>query len=303
MNNRGLSLIMMLIILLLLFNCGGGGKKLTGEFPETGIFISYKPSVGDTLQYKKESDILTEYYSIDYSRSSLAKSTLWQRMLIEDVKDNGEMTLTVFFDKEETGIFENNQYVPSKEESDIIGEYLTITTDSLGQLVKWEGLEGMGYDESGIDQGDQIASEYAAIGSDYFPNHPVKIGATWDKKTEATVSTEEGVTTQTTQKKYTLDDFVMFKGHKCAKLKINIIFTVSGEGEAEYEGDLISYWSDGKGDGKGDAYFDFENGYLVESELHWIQEFTITQVPQSTKEEQTISFYQEQTAKFTLITD
>ncbi|MBN2542710.1 hypothetical protein JXI42_07560 [bacterium] len=292
-------ILILMFISFLVITCGGG-KKLATEYFQNGVMISFKPSVGDTLPYKKDADILAEVSSPQGSQSSLAKTSDWRRVLVDEVKDNGEMTITVFFDKSEAGEFVNGQYIPSEDEDELVGEFLRVTLDSTGLLKDWNGLEGLGYDESGIDQGQEMANTFSAISLDYFPNKRVNVGDTWNKKTENSVNTEKGNTTRTTEKKYTVEDFVMYKGHKCAKLKVNITLTVSGEGEGEYEGDLYSSWSEGKGDGKGTTYFDFENGYLVESDLHWMLEFQITNMNQTSKEKTNYSFYQEQTANYKL---
>ncbi|HHS51074.1 MAG TPA: hypothetical protein ENN07_08170 [candidate division Zixibacteria bacterium] len=283
------------------FGCGKD-KKLTGDFIEHGVVVSYKPAEGKTIYFRSDSDNLTEFTQRGYHQSTLSKTTSWESFKIDSVSDN--MTaVTYTFLGSETGIFQSGQYQQQDEESETIGQSLSIIVDEDGKLIDWSGLEDLDIDESGVDQGEMMASNYASIYFDHFPTEPIKVGSRWERHNSMTVSTDEGDMNQSTIKRYIVQDFVLRDGHPCVKCKVEIVIDNTGEGMVESEGKSYQYFSEGKGQGTGTIYFNFEDGHPVYSTFNWILDFTIASVDLSTNEESSFTYYQEQKVTYNLISE
>ncbi|MCK5833106.1 hypothetical protein KAH81_05480 [bacterium] len=289
------------IVALLVFGCGGE-KKLIGDYLEKGIPVSYKPAQGQKVFYRSNADNLTEFTEQGYHQSTLSKTTSWESFTVDSVEN--EITgVTYKFLGSETGIFQNGMYQPQREEDDIIGQELSIIVDTDGKLIGWFGLEDLERDESGVDRGEMMASNYASIFFDHFPQELLKIGSEWVRENAMDVNTKEGDMHQMTKKIYTVQDFVEKDGHPCVKCKIKIIIDNTGEGTVDNEGTTYHYYNEGRGEGNGTVYFDFKAGYPIYSMFNWILDFTITSVDESTQEENSFSYYQEQKVTYHLITE
>jgi len=292
-------LILLPVICLLVAGCGGE-TKLTGDFVNTGVKVSYSPAQGKTLHYRSDSDNLTEFTEKGYHQSTLSKTTNYQSFSVTDFK-NDTTTLEYNFLFSETGIFQNGMYKKQEEEDELIGQKLSITVGPEGNMIGWAGLEDLEITDSGLDRGQLMASNYASIYLNHFPTEPIKVGSKWKRTNTMEVTTEDGIISQNVIKSYVVEDFVSKDEHPCVKCRITIEIDNSGEGTAENEGKHYNYYTEGKGQGNGTIYFDFENGYPVYSNFNWIVDFTITNVEVETQEEGSFTYYEEDNVTNTLV--
>ncbi len=297
---KALQFSMAVLAVVIVFLGCGGEKKLVLDNVGEGVKVSYAPAVGTTRFYRSDSDNLTEFTQEGYHQSTLSKTTEWKSFRVDSVK-NDVTAVTYNFLASETGIFQNGSYQKQEEEDEIIGQFLSIAVGPDGKLVDWGGLEDIESDESGIDQGEMMANNYASIFFNYFPTEPIKVGSTWKGENPMDVTTKEGNMHQITTKTYTVQDFVEKDGHPCVKCKIKIVIDNTGEGTATSEGKDYHYYNEGRGEGNGTVYFDFKSGYLVFSTFNWIVDFTITSVEDETQEKSTFTYYQEQKVSTTLV--
>lgn len=292
------------IALVFLFSaifCGcSGDKKLTGEYAVSGVKVSYAPAVGKTIYYRSDADVTTEFTEKGYHSSTLSKTTQYESFTINDYQ-NDTTTVTYRFIKSETGVFKDGSYKLQDREDEIIGQYLTLTLDPDGKLIKWSGLEDVEPDESGVNKAELTASQYASLILDYFPPKPIKVGESWVRENVMNVSTEQGDMHQKAKKTYTVVDFVEKNGKKCVKCNVKIVIDNTGEGTVENEGKSYKYFNEGKGQGNGVVYFDFENGYPILTTINWIIDFTINSIDLTTKEESKFRYFQEQKVTYNLI--
>jgi len=286
-------------MILLALGCGGD-KKLVGDYAEKGVVVSYKPAQGKTVFFRSDADNLTEFTQQGYNQSTLSKTTSWESFTIDSVTD-AITAVTYKFLASETGVFQGSNYEQQQEEDEIIGQRLSIAVGNDGKLVSWGGLEDLERDDSGVDRGEMMASNYASIYFDHFPTEPIKVGSKWERKNAMDVNTKEGDMHQSTTKKYTVQDFVMKNGKPCVKCKIEIIIDNTGEGSVTNEGKSYKYFNEGRGEGNGTVYFDFEGGHPVFSTFNWILDFTITSIEEASQEENSFTYYQEQKVTYNLV--
>ncbi|RKZ31936.1 hypothetical protein DRQ36_00420 [bacterium] len=284
---------------ILFFGCGGD-KKLVGDYITNGVEVSYAPAVGKTIYLRSDTDDHTEFTKSGYHESTLSKSTAYEAFTVNSVA-NDTTSVTYRFLYDETGIFKDSGYELVDEESELIGQALTIVVGPDGKLVDWSGLEDLEPDESGIDRGEMMASNYASIFFDHFPTEPIKVGSVWERVNSMDVSTKDGDMHQQTTKTYTVVDFVERDGYPCVKCKIKIVIDNTGEGVFEAEGKMYDYYNEGRGEGNGIVYFAFEAGHPVYSTFNWIVEFKITSVEQETQEENVFTYFQDQKVSYSLV--
>ncbi|MGB9561875.1 MAG: hypothetical protein ACPL6C_03575, partial [bacterium] len=148
---------------------------------------------------------------------------------------------------------------------------LTLQLDAEGKVVDWSGLTTVGFNEAGIDEGEMIANTYAIFGIIHFPLDTVKPGANWSRTFPIKLSTKKGTVEQLIEKNYYLKGFEIKDNRACARIETNIKVEVSGEGIVENE----KYYTKGEGKGKGEIFFDVENGCLYKSSTNWLLDFEI----------------------------
>lgn len=298
---KAIYLISMLLILSIIVIGCGAEKQLTGDYVTEGVKISYAPAEGKTVYYRSDSDDLTEFSEKGYTQSTLSKTTSYESFTVNYVRSD-TTSVSYGFLSEEVGIFQNETFEIQEEESDLIGQKLTIVIGPDGKLVDWSGLVDIEPSESGIDRAEMMASNYASIYYDYFPPRKLKVGDTWTRENSMNVTTEKGDMNQETIKEYELVDFVEYQGHPTAKCEVEITIDNTGEGTVtDDQGKEYAYYNEGKGEGKGTVYFDFEAGYPVYSTFNWIVDFTITSVDMETQEENVLTYYNEQKVSYTLV--
>ncbi|MFP4460015.1 MAG: hypothetical protein ACLFSQ_10560 [Candidatus Zixiibacteriota bacterium] len=295
-------LLLLPVLAILFFSCGGG-KQIMGDFRTEGMVISYEPSIGNTLSFVNKSDAVGEVITTQASRSILTKSERQLDITTENVTDE-EIKVSYTFGQMESGTFVNGEIQESDDEEDELeGQTLTIIVNREdGKMKDWEGLQELTFDEAGMNRGESMANDYTSIIFDYFPPKPVKIGSKWDVTNETKTSLEDGgFNEQSRTKEYELVDFVMYKGHKCAKVKVTIDINVNTETSGEdANGNSYDVIAEGMGEGRGEFYFDFENGHLVFSKYSWIIDLEQTAINVETGEKESYNMYQESHEKYTL---
>jgi hypothetical protein len=295
-------LLVLTILAPLLFLSCGGEKMLMGSFRTEGIIIGYKPASGKTLSYQNQSDEIGDVSVKGNTSSILSKSNSKIDITLGAVSDE-DIPISYLFKAEDSGTFVNGE-MQKNEESEMIGQTLTIHINPKdGKLLRWEGLDELTYNDAGMDAGQSTANSYASIIFDYFPDYPVKIGSKWEVVNDTKTDLKEGGYTKDTRtKSYELIDFVQKDGHKCAKCKVGIDIAVNTETTGESE-DKVKYDVKATGTGSGDGfiYFDFENGYLVESSYNWSIQINQDATNVDTGELQNFTLFQESQEKFILL--
>ncbi|GEM_PF-1653872 len=300
MKKKLILLVITILLSLVLLDCGGG-KSLVGDFVKEGVKVSYAPAVGDTFYYRQNTDSRTEFSVKGNFSSTLSKTRSYESFTVNSVvNDTTEVTYKYLFT--ETGVFRSGSYEKSDEEDPTIGQTFTIIVGPDGKLVNWRGLDDLEFDsESEIDRGEMIASDYACLYFDHFPPEPIKIGSTWERENTMEISTEKGEMHRRATKTYTVDDFVLRDDRKCVKCRINIEINNESEGTGASEEGTFSVRNEGRGEGNGILYFDFETGIPTYSSINWTMDFKQLAVDNQTQEEYEFTYYQEQKVVYSLV--
>lgn len=258
-----------LIIFLSFFS--GSKKEILQEVKNKGVVLSYANSKGLVLVYKSKSENIIEYYEKDITYATRSSVTRLDTFMVNTVDENGNIKLSVRFGPVSATVMEGNEIKPTEEGKELEGEKLELYLDRDGKIIDWSGLESIGFNEAGIDQGEMIANTYATFGVLHFPPDTLKIGSSWKKIFPTKLSTKKGAIEQNIEKNYLLKGFEIKDNHLCAKIATEIKVEVSGEGTIENE----KYYTKGTGNGKGEILFDIEGGYLYKSSTSWILDFEI----------------------------
>ncbi len=294
--------VSLVVSLGFLMSCGGP-KSLVQTIPAEGVELSIAPAVGETLAYKRKSDFFTEVSHAGGTQSNSTMNEQEYRMSFLDADESGAFEVKFFFDSEESGAFQNGQYVPAKEKSELVGKALTLSIDSAGKLGDWEISKSLGYAENGQSKDEIVAAEYHNRVEFYklLPTHPVNIGSTWTETITQDTAIEGGGTTVEDKQTFTIVDFANYKGHKCAKITVDISKVGKSNFEVTQEGTTYKVFAEQKSKGEGQIYFDFENGYIVEVEFKAATNANRNIENIDTDESQQMSMYNEQATSTELI--
>ncbi len=268
----------LLLIPLLVVGCAvtSGGKGEITPMGEQKIMLSYQPSEGETLIYKTESNGIVQVFVEDYSQTSQTHSTSIDTFIYLGEDSVGQKRFKFSFGEIKATKIEQGEIETDETQKELEGEELLLTIGKDWELKQWRGLEGIGYDESGVDRGELIANSYTAFTLVHLPDSAIHKGFGWQQKFSLKLDTRKGTTEQQITKKYKVRGFTVEDDHNCAEIEVDVTVEVSGEGITEAEGEKYSYWSEGEGKGKGKVYFDYQNGYLYKGSTDWIIDFEIT---------------------------
>ncbi len=259
--------ILFAVILLLL----AGEKKM-----EQRMFLSYAPSGEKGLIYESKSDGIVQVFVEDYSQTSQTHSTSTDTFFYLGEDSLGRKSFRIGFGEVEATVITGGEIKTDETQTELEGESLTLIVNKDWQLEEWRGLEGMGYDDAGIDRGELVANIYAAFTLVHLPDSAVYKGYTWEREFSLGQDTERGKVFQDIKKRYKVKKFTEKDGHNCVEITLNVELVVRGEGKMTAEGEEYSYWSKGKGKGKGKLFWDYENGYLYKGSTNWLIDFEIT---------------------------
>ena len=230
-------------IVLLSFLWVGCGEK--------AIKLSLKFQEGDEYKYNliQDSVITTEFMGKKMEMPSKTEITLTQK--VEKV-DLGIAELNVTYDTFNMEMNVGGKQIPSNMGKSMVGKTNKMKISENGEIIEPKGIKAMvGLQGLGSDIKNIFFSLYPK-----FPERKLKVGNSWTQKQEIPQS-QMGVVIEY---QYTLPKLEKKKGYDCAVIDYTISMTIEG-------GEQTKMNMKGSGKGKGTAYFAYEKGLLVESEV------------------------------------
>jgi hypothetical protein len=262
----------LLILPFLWVGCGEKAIKLSLKFQE-----------GDEYKYKliQDSVTTTEFMGKKMEMPSKTEITLTQK--VEKV-DQGIAELNITYDTFNMEMNVGGKQIPSNMGKSMVGKTSKMKISENGEIIEPKGIKAMvGLQGLGSDIKNMFFSLYPK-----FPEHKLKVGNIWTQKQEIPQS-QMGVVIES---QYTLSKLEKKKGYDCAVIDYAFSMTIEG-------GEQTKMKMKGSGEGKGTAYFAYEKGLLVESEV--VMDFTMTISAPLPTGEQEIPTTTHQTIKLSLI--
>ncbi len=262
----------LLILPFLWVGCGEKAIKLSLKFQE-----------GDEYKYNliQDSVTTTEFMGKKMEMPSKTEITLTQK--VEKV-DLGIAELNITYDTFNMEMNVGGKKIPSNMGKSMVGKTNKMKISENGEIIEPKGIKAMvGLQGLGSDIKNIFFSLYPK-----FPERKLKVGNSWTQKQEIPQA-QMGVVIEY---QYTLTKLEKKKEHNCAVIDYTISMTIEG-------GEQTKMNMKGRGQGKGTAYFAYEKGLLVESEV--VMDITMTISAPLPTGEQEIPTTTHQTIKLSLI--
>jgi len=286
-----------LVVVTVLSGCAGGTPEvdLSADYAGKAVTLSYAPSVGKTHSYLTETSTDQELSFVRGSWAFHVKGTRELEMTTAEVEGDGTVKMSVKYGEADLSMFRHGKEMDAAEVNKrarkLTGRTLTVWVTPDGQLKRWGGLKGLGWGENQVDLGEMTANEFVTSFL-VLPREPVQLGYTWRRKFDMPVKSKKGKMDIVSDETYTFEKVVKLGAHKCARIRYEVLHTLSGEGETEAEGQAMNYRIDGDGESTGTIYFDLDLGIVVKKKTETRMEFeTVTTKPPS-EEEETFTVHQ-----------
>ena len=225
---------------------------------EKAIKLSLKFQEGDEYKYKliQDSVTTTEFMGKKMEMPSKTEITLTQK--VEKV-DQGIAEVNITYDTFNMEMNVGGKQIPSNMGKSMVGKTNKMKISGNGEIIEPKGIKAMvGLQGLGSDIKNIFFSLYPK-----FPEHKLKVGNSWTQKQEIPQS-QMGVVIES---QYTLSKLEKKKGYDCAVIDYTISMAIEG-------GEQTKMNMKGSGKGNGTAYFAYEKGLLVESEV--VMDLTMT---------------------------
>ena len=243
-----------LAALVLVVGCGGGGLQA----PSKPVSLRFGQLGGEYVQYKSSTSITAN--AGGRIRQSLHDITY--SVKIDSIAPDGTIHRRLKFDDFVMGELAGSRLELDPDADKYKGEALYLQIGADGELIDWKGLDGIrGYTISEQSLKDDIVQMmvefFQPMGED-----EVTVGSTWQRTVEIPVRRPGGDTDVTVTIDYTVEGFGSKDGRSCVKIVTKSVIELEGEGE---RGGGRKFWVSATGEGKGEIWFDYENGLAVES--------------------------------------
>jgi hypothetical protein len=234
-------------------------------FPES-IRLVYKPRVGTSTTYKMEVKASAKvtgmgkeiYPGVPQESTTSSKFIFSDKIL--DVTPEGkiyeQLTYTdVHLEMEVEGRRQNLPFADKLE-----GKSILMEMDRDGRVISTEGLDQLGEEVKDL----RIENMYTQL-RPIFPNKELKVGDSWDNRTESAIPIGGMLIRTKVEEKYTLSGLKQEGNDLCAVIGVNLEIDTKGR-SVEKEGG-VDVGIDIVGKGKGKIFYAFENSKLLSSRI------------------------------------
>jgi hypothetical protein len=248
------AVLITLTVFAVSLGCGGGGLSTAPQ----SVSLAYKTAGHEYLQYKASTSIT---YNVGGTvRQSLHDITYSVR--VDSIAADGTIDRRLKFDDFVMGELSGSRLELDPDAEKYKGEALYLKIGPNGELLKWQGLEGVrGYTVSDKNLKDDIVQ----MMTEFFQplaDEEVTVGSTFQRIVEIPVKRPGGEVNFKITIDYEVEGFGQRRERSCVKLKTKSLIEAEGEGE---RGGGKKYWVSLTGDGGGEFWFDYVNGIPVES--------------------------------------
>ncbi len=247
-------LVALAVIGILGLSCGG--KPTMVGAPEV-VTLSFDKMGGRYLHYKASSGVTVNMAG--KVSSWVGEITFSAR--IDTVNPDGSIERRFKFDEFVLGeISSGGTLVPDPEAPGYKGESMWLKLGRDGSLVDWKGLEAVrGRTPDGTSLKDFIVTQVVSLFQPP-PESEIRVGSKWQRTVEIPIHVKGGEFKSDVTTDYEVVGFGMKDGHRCVKLKTKMMIKGEGSGERGTK----KFWVSTYGEGEGEIWFDYENGYVVE---------------------------------------
>ena len=251
-----MKLVVWLLLVGLVFGLGCGGKATVTVLSEP-VKLAYKDVGGQAVQYKMTSSVTM---NLGGSTTTWVSDITYSAK-VESIYSEGTIARRITFDDFSISTISGGRPEPDEAAAGYKGQYLWLKLGPAGQIVDWKGLDKLSsYTAEDRNLRDVLVQQMATLFQP-LPADPVNVGSKWQSTVEIPVTIRGGDFKQKVKTDYEVSGFGQRSGRNCAK--ILVLASVEGEGSGTRGADR-KFWVEASGLGKGEMWFDYENGLLVE---------------------------------------
>ena len=218
---------------------------------EKSIKLRLKFNEGDEYKYQLTQDATTttDIMGRKIDMPSTTEITLTQK--VEKVNQGiGEISITCDSFSMEMNV--GGKQIPSTMGESMVGKTEIMKLSENGEIREPQGIRSIvALQGLGSDMSSMFLSLYPQ-----FPERALKAGDTWSQRQELP-QPQMGLVIET---RYTFTREEKKNSHKCVVIDYTFSMNMQGQQETQMK-------VEGGGEGKGTAYFDYERGLLMESEV------------------------------------
>jgi len=252
-----LAAALLTVCLLAGAGCGGGGGGKAVSTAAAPVNLMYKTMGGQPTQYKMTSSVTVNLQgSTDTWISDIAYT-----VEVESIAADGAVTRRITFDGFSISTVSGGQPIPDPAALDYKGQYLVLKMGPNGEIADWKGLDGIrSYTSESRDLKNVLVQQMAQLFQP-LPKEGVNVGSKWQTTFEMPVEIGGGEYNQKIVTDYEVTGFGQRSGRNCVRVRTLTIFQGQGSGT---RGGGRQFWVDSQGGGKGELWFDYDNGVLVD---------------------------------------
>jgi hypothetical protein len=238
--------------LIFCFGCGGGGGVQTTGEP---VVLTYGDLGGMPAEYEADLSVTTG----EGSRNWISSFDF--SMSVEELADDGGIKRRFDFDNFAVTNYSGSTPEPDPNAGEYSGEFLILEQNAEGSIIDWRGLDGI---KGGTPGGPRFKFLLVYVMFRMHqpsPANQVTVGTTWQGSFETPVRMAGNEVAMKGTMDYEVVGYGTRAGRDCVKIKTGI--QINGVGD-RMVGDQNEVSFEHEEEGKGEIWWDYTNGVIVE---------------------------------------
>ncbi|MCK4307796.1 hypothetical protein KAW50_06200 [candidate division WOR-3 bacterium] len=231
-------------VIFVFLGCAKNKKTIVFKEPyKEEVWLGFKFVPGKSVSYKQTQKTVTTIEAEEFVQTINSNTEIHTTQTVEDTGET--ISLRISFDDVVGTMRVESEMKRIKALDKLKGKVVSLKLSRSGKIIQLKGLEGMGYfRESGEKPERQFEEAFS-----FLPNKIVKIGESWTREYEGKIAT------------YTLKGFEKKNGTTCAKIEVRSKIETTKTTEQQRMKGKIRI----TGKGKGEIFFDVNEGIVIES--------------------------------------
>lgn len=257
-----ISLLILSAAIISLSGCAA--KKAAWGSMENGMIMKYSYQPDRTLKYNNTYSFEQEMEVMEQKFTITAEGDQLLSMLpVSNEGNNIDYQVTV---SEMSSKFKTPRGEMKAKLDDIIGKSFSLTVSNTGEELEYSEAEALTYDYGSGDI-KSLSSDIQAFFPD-LPDHPVKVGDSWESEDVVTEKTSAGQLILEFNNYNTFEKLEAINGHDCMKINVEFTGTLEGYGKQ----DDMELFTTGTLGGTATWYYAYKEGIFVKQVMTGVGE-------------------------------
>lgn len=248
-----LALLAALCCLSVLAGCAA--REHVTEEPDAGLVLEYSMTEGQVLTYEMSNSFVQALQIEERSFETVSTSSLVFSTRPKGKKGD-DHTIGVTVESLDVSV-STPQGELTPDTSTVTGKGFDMTVSVIGEESDLEGAASVKYDMGPAGERG-LTTEFSNIFPD-LPGKPMAVGESWTTTTNVTEDTGQASIRITTESVNTLMGFETIGGRECARIAVDFVGTLEGEGKEQG----VDWTTAGDLSGTGTIYFAHKEGILI----------------------------------------